>query len=298
MRELSEQKALISAEELAALLQGKEVFHDCDSDNAGKAGKASAAIKLVDATYCPGSPYGKAEQLFTEKRIDNAVYFDIDRIADLSAPLPHTLPGKETFSQAVSALGIGNDDHVIIYDQGGLAMAASRVWWMFKIFGHDKVWVLNGGLPAWENEGFAVVNGPRPPVTPKNFSASIFRRNMLCTLADIKRISKNKNALILDARSEERFGYKPGFQGCKRTIGHIRGSQNLPFIRLIDVETGKMISNVRLETVLAAYASLDDRLVFTCGSGVTACILALGAYNVGYRDFAVYDGSWSEWSGL
>ena len=254
-------------------------------------------LKVIDATYRTGEDGLPADLAFIKSRIDNAVRFDIDDIADLSAPLAHTAPSPDFFGEKVSQLGISNEDRIVVYDQTGIFMAACRAWWLFKLFGHEKVWVLNGGLPAWKAEGFPLNNAPAITPEAATFEVTAHKANMLYSLQDIKENIESAAAKLIDARAEKRFGNKSCDSGCRTDTGHIPGSLNLPFMNIIDPHTKKMITSDRVEDFFKTVGvTPSEKAVFTCGSGVTACVLALSAYNAGQKNPAVYDGSWTEWS--
>lgn len=228
--------------------------------------EAPASVKLVDASY-PANP--------SLPKIANAVTFDIDDIADPDSHMAHMLPSPELFAEKVGALGISNDDFVIAYDQSGLAMAASRAWWMFRVFGHDNVAVLDGGLMDWARNGHPLGAGHSNP-PPQTFTSN-FRPELVIDYDQMKTLSSEGSTLILDARPAERFG-----------PSHIPGSNNLPALNLMD-------GNRHLqETGLDLPA--DSKIAATCGSGVTACVIALALFREGHKNVPVYDGSWTEWS--
>lgn len=250
--------------------------------------RSGAKVKLVDASYNPGI----AEENFLRRRIDGAVFFDIDLIADPRSPMAHMLPSPEDFAQAVSALGIGNDDLVVVYDQSGIAMAASRAWWMFRVFGHDNVCVLNGGLPYWMATGHEVSDSPCEKPAPAVFKAN-YRPELVKGLTEMQQALQSRDATILDARSAERFSGRvpeprPGLRS-----GHIPGSLNLPFMSLLD-NNGRLPGPDSLREKFRALPAAGQTIA-TCGSGVTACVLALAFYTIGKQDVSVYDGSWTEW---
>jgi thiosulfate/3-mercaptopyruvate sulfurtransferase len=259
---------LIEPEELAELVE-----------------KDTGSIKLVDASY--GNP------VYQHLRIDDAVFFDIDDIADKSNRMAHMLPPEDEFATAVSRLGISNKDMIVVYDQSGIAMAAARAWWMFRVFGHDNVHVLNGGLPLWRAQGFPLNNNP--PEIPRltKFKAR-FRPELVKSMEEVSRIIEKSDTTLIDARSAERFeGQSPESRPGLRQ-GHIPGSCNLPYVTLIDPASGRLKEPEILKAVFADIG-LTTQTTTTCGSGVTACVLALGLYQLGYKDVAVYDGSWTEW---
>ena len=232
---------------------------------------------------------------FKTIHIPGAVFFDIDRIADDTNPLPHMIPSVEKFASQVSALGVGNGDHIIAYDTTGVGSAA-RVWWMFHLFGHDRVSVLDGGLPAWQKSG-GPVEDQVPVPTTTHFTARL-NRDLLRTTEDLLRNIKNDTEQVMDARTQGRFtGKEPEPRPGLRS-GHIPKSLNLPFLDLYDPGTHFMKSIDQLTELFSkAGVREDKRVVTSCGSGITACNLALALHLIGRTDVAVYDGSWTEWGG-
>lgn len=261
--------ALISAKDLQAIL-------------------ADPATKILDASY--GLPY-------LPVRIGAAVDFDIDDIADADAALPHTVPAAEVFAQKVSALGISNADTVVIYDRAGMHMAAARAWWMFRLFGHEKVHVLNGGLPAWVGAGLAVT--PRPempePAAAGKYTAQL-QPHLLKLQDDILENIETGSFVLLDARDERRYSGDMAEPRAGMQSGHVPGSLSTPFAQLIDPHTGLMRTREEIAQIFAKKnVDLSRPLACTCGSGVTACVVALALHDIGHTDAAIYDGSWSEW---
>jgi thiosulfate/3-mercaptopyruvate sulfurtransferase len=231
---------------------------------------------------------------FAAAHVPGAVFFDIDAIADHSTSLPHMLPGAETFAAAVGALGIGTGDRVVVYDVRGVVSAA-RVWWTFRAFGHDAVAVLDGGLKKWRAEGRPVESGEPAPAA-RAFAARP-RPELVRDLEAVRANLGSRAAQVLDARSAGRFaGTEPEPRAGLRG-GHIPGSLNLPYEALYRPDGTLKAPDELGAAVRAAGVDLGRPIVTTCGSGVTASVLALGLYLLGRRDVAVYDGSWSEWGG-
>jgi thiosulfate/3-mercaptopyruvate sulfurtransferase len=252
-------------------------------------------LKVVDATFYLPHLKRDARAEFEQAHIPGAIFFDIDAIADHSVPLPHMLPDAQAFADAVGALGIGNGDRVVAYGGRGL-IASARVWWTFRVFGHDRVAVLDGGLAKWKKEGRPVEPGVPAPA-PRRFAAT-FHEELVADLDRVRAVLERRDAQIVDARSRGRFTatepeFRPGLRG-----GHIPGSMNLPYNELFRAEDDAMLP---AEEVRGAFsrAGLDlaRPVVATCGSGVSAAVLALALYRLGRRDAAVYDGSWTEWGG-
>lgn len=225
--------------------------------------------------------------------VPGSAFFSIDGIADPDSTLPHMVPTAEAFAEAVGALGVGTGDHVVCYATDGIG-TAPRAWWMFRLFGHERVSVLDGGLPAWTAAGGTLVKGPARP-RPRAFQAT-FNPARIRDLAAVRANLQAATELVVDARSAGRFAGteaepRPGLRG-----GHIPGSVNVPYQTLLDGP--RMLPPEALRARLEAAGVAGDRPpVFTCGSGVSACTLALGLTLTGRDDWAVYDGSWSEWGG-
>lgn len=252
-------------------------------------------IRVLDASwYLPDHHRDPAAE-YQVAHIPGAVPFDIDAVADTRSGLPHTLPRPAFFASTVAALGVGNDHFVVVYDGMGF-FSAPRVWWMFRVFGHDRVAVLDGGFPKWRAEGRAHDSGPASPAPAPGPFRCEFRGTMVRGLADMRANIDSAAALVLDARGPGRFaGSDPEPRPGVRP-GHIPGSRNLPYGRLCDTEDGTMADPAALAGLFASLGAGDGRaVVCSCGSGVTACVLALGLHVLGRKDVAVYDGSWSEW---
>lgn len=249
---------------------------------------------ILDASFVmPGAPLS-ARESFEREHIPGARFFDIESVSDHNTDLPHMLPNAEAFATAAASLGISNDTTVIIYGQNGIVMGPARVWWMFRAFGHKDVRVLNGGLPAWKSAGLPTESGPAPIPAPGTYSAKL-NSALVRDMAAIKRIADDGSAQMLDARSAERFSGKVAEPRPGLRAGHIPGSVNIPCMNLVDVQ-GKLKPKQELATIFESNGiNPGSPLVTTCGSGVTACVIALALYELGYPDVPVYDGSWSEW---
>jgi len=252
-----------------------------------------ANVKLLDATFkLPGIlPLPKDDYLAAH--IPGAVYFDVDAVSDHSDPLPHMFPSAEQFGRDVGALGVSNDDTVVIYDSGGW-VAAPRVWWMFLSYGHRDVRILNGGLKKWRAEGRPVESG-EVTAKPATFKASYDARRVRSIEQMIANVASRAEQVI-DARATERFeGRAPEPRAGIRS-GHIPGALNLPYNNLFDAATGTMKPLDDLKKAFAG-AGVDTAkpIVTSCGSGVSAAVLTLALYRLGVENTALYDGSWSEW---
>ncbi|HBU61925.1 MAG: hypothetical protein CMH91_08315 [Oceanicaulis sp.] len=252
---------------------------------------AEADPVFVEASwFLPGSGM-TGEEVFEERRLPRAVYFDIDGVCDATSTLPHMAPGAAAFARWLSWHGLSGGEKFIIYDQTSM-VGAARVWWTFRRFGCD-VRILDGGLSAWRKSGGAIESG------------EIFRRHPAIertprmiwddtvTWEDVSHATRSGKALVVDARSKGRFeGTEPEpRKGLKS--GHIPGSINLPFPQLLTPE-GKLKTEDALEAALPRI-SRDTRIITTCGSGVTAAILSAAFLSAGFRDVRLYDGSWADW---
>lgn len=248
---------------------------------------------VFDATaYLPTDSKNGHEE-YRRAHIPGAQFFDIDEFSDPDTPLPHMVPSQGRFARLAGAAGVGNNTRVVVYDQKGLASAA-RAWWLFRLFGHDRVAVLDGGLPKWLAEGRAVDSGDAAPKSPQTFQVN-FRAGLLRGLGDIVANLDSRAELILDARSAERFAGTAPELRAGVTPGHIPGSTNLPYGELLNADF-TVKSPQQLQARFAA-AGIDGKqaVVTSCGSGVTAAVLSLGMVVAGLPQGALYDGSWTEW---
>ena len=271
---------LVSTEWLAAQLARPQSGH--------------SRVSVLDGSWHMPHLERDPRREFEEGHIPGAAFFDIDGIADRSTSLPHMLPSAAQFARQVGELGISNRDLVVVYDVRGVVSAA-RVWWTFRAMGHDRVAVLDGGLRKWKAEGRLVETGPAK-VAPARFRAHL-RRAIVRNLEQVRRNIGTRREQVLDARSRGRFaGTEPEPRAGLRG-GHIPGSLNLPYDALYQPD-GTMLPPEELRQAFAASGVNPARPVATtCGSGITASVLALGLHLIGHRKVAVYDGSWTEWAG-
>lgn len=228
-------------------------------------------------------------------RIPNARFFDIkQKFSDVSAPFPSTLPSKEQFQKEAQLLGINTDSIIVVYDDKGIYSSA-RVWWLFKVFGFKNIAVLDGGLPQWQQDGFQVENYTDNVYALGDFIAE-FHANLMTDFNGVNEFRNEKDTLVVDARSEDRFLCKVDEpkEGLRR--GTIPNSKNLPYTVLFDGYTMK--SKIEHQTIFNDLVEHETQMVFSCGSGITACILALGATLCNYNNLIVYDGSWTEYGSL
>ncbi|HTH98041.1 MAG TPA: 3-mercaptopyruvate sulfurtransferase [Stellaceae bacterium] len=252
-------------------------------------------LKIIDATFRMPGATPAAPEVYALAHLPGAVFFDIDEIADHTTDLPHMLPDAAGFEQAMADLGIGAGDRIVIYDTAGI-LGAARVWWMLRVFGHDNAAILDGGREAWRAEGRPVTPEVAVPVAATPFVAR-FRPELVHNLDQMMAmVNAGRSQHILDARSAARFSGaaeepRPGLRA-----GHIPGSRNLDHALLIDPANGKLKPAREIGALLKASGiAVDEPVVTSCGSGVSACVLAFCLYLLGKDDVAVYDGSWSEW---
>ena len=255
----------------------------------------SPDLVLLDGSMHLPTSGRNARNEFAAGHIPGAYFFDIDEVADKSSPLPHMLPPTVQFASQVKAMGIGDGSRIVVYDSEGLYSAA-RVWWMFRAMGHDDVAVLNGGLKKWKAEGRPVTDEPSPRRPPSHFTP---RANaaLVRDASDVKSLIGHASIQIVDARAANRFaGSVPEPRAGLRS-GRIPSSRNVPFTTLLNPD-GTLKSASELRRVFAdAGVDINRPVVASCGSGVTAGVVAFALAQLGRPDAAVYDGSWTEWGG-
>jgi len=271
-------------------------------------------LKILDGSWVL-RPEGKSmRERCQDERIPFSEFFDIDQIADHSTNLPHMLPTPMVFQNEVRALGINKDDHVIVYDRSNQYIASARVWWTFQVFGHEKVSVLDGGFLKWKSENRKVETGSNEKAIKRGDFVASYRSELVQTLDQMRENVKQKRQIV-DARPAGRFkGDDPEPRPGLRS-GHIPGSKNVPSICVLTVPEASSCDNRESALSLAssgiALSFRTDKslanvfqeagieplrpVTCTCGSGVTASVLALGLHLLGNRQVSVYDGSWSEW---
>jgi thiosulfate/3-mercaptopyruvate sulfurtransferase len=250
-------------------------------------------VRVLDVSYKQPGITPTAREDYQRGHIPGAVFFDIDDVAQPGTSLPHMIPSAERFAQKMQERGIGNDDRVIVYDTVGLS-SAGRAWWMLRLFGHDNVALLDGGLPRWKAEGRALDTAS--PAIPSRRFAAHFRPELVRDKEAIRANIAGAREQVVDARSAGRFDGTAEETWPGRRRGHIPGSRNLPFDQVTDPQTRQVKSAEELRQLFAeAGVALDRPIVTSCGSGVTACAVAFAAHLIGHPGAAVYDGSWSEW---
>lgn len=248
---------------------------------------------ILDATFFLHRQHRNAQKEYGQQHLPNAVFFDIDAVADLSSSLAHMLPTAEQFADAVGKMGVTNDTRVLIYDNNHF-FAAARVWWMFRVFGHRNVRIIDGGMVRWKQLNFPV-NSEKINPTSKIFKAK-YHPELVFDLKQMKLAQRNKSWQIIDARSADSFMGQGKLTDTVVKQRHILGSVNIPYAGLTEEQQQTLLTNQKLQ------ARFDDVLidfskpiVTTCGSGVSACVLVVALYQLGLKEIAVYDGSWAEW---
>ncbi|KAL1205647.1 Thiosulfate/3-mercaptopyruvate sulfurtransferase 1 [Cardamine amara subsp. amara] len=273
-------------------------------------------LKVLDASWYMPEEQRNPIQEYQVAHIPGTLFFDLDGISDRTTSLPHMLPSEEAFAAGCSALGIDNKDGVVVYDGKGI-FSAARVWWMFRVFGHKNVWVLDGGLPRWRASGYDVESSASGDAILKASAASEaiekiyqgqivspitfqtkFQPHLVWTLDQVKNNMEDHTYQHLDARAKARFdGTAPEPRKGIRS-GHIPGSKCVPFPQMFDSSQTLLPAEElkkRFEQE-GAGISLDKPIMASCGTGVTACILAMGLHRLGKTEVPVYDGSWTEWA--
>ncbi len=252
---------------------------------------ADPAVVAVDGSYYLPQANRDARAEYLAAHIPGAAFFDIEEIADHSTDLPHMLPGPDQFAREAGALGIGERDTIVVYEAAGL-FAAARVWWTFRIFGAKNVFILDGGLENWKAEKRPLESGASKRA-PRTFNADM-DTGAVAMLGDVQIALNGGEIQVVDARSAERFrGEAPEPRPGLRS-GHIPGSLNVPYARLL--EDGRLAAPERLRKAFAdGKVDLDKPIITTCGSGVTAAMLWLALDALGKKPQGLYDGSWAEW---
>lgn len=249
-------------------------------------------VVLLDASWHMPDTKRDANAEFVAAHIPGALRFDIDRIADTSRGLPHTLPSPEMFAEMVGALGISNSTPVVVYETGGV-FAAPRAWWMFRVMGHDAL-VLDGGLKAWTDAGYPTESGPPATPAPATFTPA-FNPDLFASGDDVA-ATLSAGGQVADARSAERYEGRVDEPRPGLRAGHMPGARNVHYSSLLTPD-GRLKDEEGLRAAFeAGGVDLDRKVTTSCGSGVTASILTLALAKLGTPS-AVYDGSWTEWGG-
>ena len=235
-----------------------------------------------------------AKEIEVVETIPNALFFDIKhKFSDITIPFPNTIPSEQQFEKEVQTLGINTNSKIVVFDNLGV-YSSPRAWWLFKTFGFNHVFVLNGGLPEWKRKGFKTISEYSNPNTLGNFK-SVFNPNKLAFMESIPALSKDILVSIIDARSSERFNSLVPEPREGLRSGRIPNSLNLPYELVL--ENGFLQPTEKLQIIFSDLTE-NTQLVFTCGSGITASILDFAAHEAGYKTTSVYDGSWTEYGTL
>ncbi len=261
---------------------------------AGELGRPG--LRVVDGSmYLPASGRDPAAE-YADGHIPGAVFFDLDASSDQASTLPHMLPPPEAFAARMGRLGIGDGDDVVVYDGSGANLSAARVWWMFRVFGHPRVALLDGGMGKWRREGRPIERGEvrHPRAT---FTARPIPEGKVRDLVAVRGAMADSRTQIVDMRSAGRFAAtqpepRQGLRG-----GHVPGSLNLPYDTLVSGDGTVLPLETMRRRLVEAGVDPDRPLIATCGSGVSACALIHALHLLGQDDAGLYDGAWTEWGG-
>lgn len=249
-------------------------------------------LRVLDASWYLPDAGRDAKAEYEAGHIPGARFFDIDEISDLRSALPHMAPPPEKFISRMRAMGVGDGHQVVVYDGAGL-FSAARVWWLFRLMGKTDIAVLDGGLPKWKAEGREIED--MPPVMRDRHITVSRQAGLVKDVTQVAHASKLGLAEIVDARSGPRFRGEVAEPRPGLRSGHIPGSKNVPYAEVLNADgTMKQAADLR-EVFAAAGVDLGKPVITSCGSGVTASVLALALERIGHRNWAVYDGSWAEW---
>ncbi|KAG9471980.1 thiosulfate sulfurtransferase-like [Eleutherodactylus coqui] len=255
--------------------------------------KRAPALRVLDTTwYSPGGKDARKE--FAERHIPEASFFDLEQCKNQQSPYEMMLPSESKFAKYAGELGICNDSHVVVYDSNNSGMLfAPRLWWMFRVFGHNNVSVLDGGLVNWMKQGLPVTS-EMAHVTPETLQVTL-NRSLLKSFEDIQENISSKRFQLVDARSEARFRGPEPKAGEDIEPGHIPGSVNLPFSNFLTKDGYEKPEHEIRQLFEKQGIDLMKPMTATCRRGVTACHLALASFLLGKEDVSIYDGAWSEW---
>lgn len=250
-------------------------------------------LVLLDASWHMPMVQRDAKVEWLTESLPNARFFDFDReICDKRNPLPHMMPCAENFQRAAQSLGVNQDSAIVVYDSLGI-FSSPRVWWMFKTMGFENIAVLDGGLPAWKDSSLPLVSGDDSFVIEKGDFIANYQEHLISDANEVLTSLQDSQQRVVDARPSERFLGEVAEPRAGVRSGHMPNAKNLPSSEVIKEQ--KMQDAYQLALLFEAMACKQNRMIFSCGSGVTACILALAATLAGYENLSVYDGSWSEW---
>jgi len=248
-------------------------------------------LLLLDGTIKKVTSKGSED--IKDQKIKNARFFDIKKVfSDLDSDIPNMLPSEKQFENSCRNLGINSNHTIVVYDRLGI-YSSPRVWWMFKTMGHSQIAVLDGGLPAWQKANLPCQTETNRVDYPIGNFKAIFQPQLVVNHKEVLMAIKANDVLVLDARSPGRFEAQEPEPRDDLKGGHIPNSFNLHYTQT--QQNGLMRSIKELKEILLDFNIENKKLIFTCGSGITACIIMLAAELVGYKNVSVYDGSWSEW---
>ncbi|EFG1226040.1 3-mercaptopyruvate sulfurtransferase [Escherichia albertii] len=249
-------------------------------------------IQIIDARMAPpGQEDRNVAQEYLHGHIPGAVFFDIEALSDQTSPLPHMLPRPETFAVAMRELGVNQDKHLIVYDEGNL-FSAPRAWWMLHTFGVERVSILGGGLAGWQRDDLLLEEGPEE-LQEGEFNAT-FTPEAVVKVTDVLLASHEKTAQIIDARPAARFNAEIDEPRAGLRRGHIPGALNVPWTEL--VREGELKTTDELDAIFFSRGvSYDKPIIVSCGSGVTAAVVLLALATLDVPNVKLYDGAWSEW---
>ncbi|EEW3328894.1 3-mercaptopyruvate sulfurtransferase [Escherichia albertii] len=249
-------------------------------------------IQIIDARMAPpGQEDRNVAQEYLHGHIPGAVFFDIEALSDQTSPLPHMLPRPETFAVAMRELGVNQDKHLIVYDEGNL-FSAPRAWWMLRTFGVERVSILGGGLAGWQRDDLLLEEGP-VELQEGEFNAT-FTPEAVVKVTDVLLASHEKTAQIIDARPAARFNAEIDEPRAGLRRGHIPGALNVPWTEL--VREGELKTTDELDAIFFSRGvSYDKPIIVSCGSGVTAAVVLLALATLDAPNVKLYDGAWSEW---
>lgn len=255
-------------------------------------------LSIIDASFVlPGTDIN-LYQNFLNARLPGARFLDLSRVAKKDTELPNMLPDAACFSDVMRDLGVRKNDVIIVYGQGGMVMGPARLWWMLRGFGHKDVVLLDGGLPAWAAAGRNVISGEEGRYDEGDFTANAFDQGMIASLNDVLNASEEGDAIIFDARPFSRFSGRDKEPRTGMRSGHIPGSVNIPCSAVVQ-ECGRLKSREEILKIfgLNEGTASPAEIIASCGSGITACMIALALFHteLNFKAVRVYDGSWSEW---
>jgi len=253
-------------------------------------------IVVLDATYLPFEPERDAAAEYAAGHIPGARFLDLKTLADTDDPLPTMAPNLDQFRARMAALGVRRDDRIILYDDSPHRTAA-RAWWLFRLFGADRLAILDGGARAWRSAGLPLEHGTGriDPLPERRTGFTARDEALIRDLAAVRALVDAPTEQLVDARGAPRFSGAEADPRPGVAPGHIPGSVNLPYSRLFDADGRWKKGDALAELFAEAGVDPTRPLVFTCGSGITAAGLFFAAHTLGRKDMALYDGSWSEW---